>query len=120
MSKPKKLSRQREWQKKQAVLGNCEICGQPVRLYRRRCDEHGAKAREAKRLREGTSARSSTLEEDREPSRTRKEMRSTRAMYFYLKSSDINSLHSIMDSENLRKSAAVSAALRWYVRSIKR
>jgi len=49
----KKVSRQREWQKRQRELGNCVICGRTARLTRRRnastvrgsrCEEHQALA----------------------------------------------------------------------------
>lgn len=42
-------SRQREWQKRRAAEGKCEICGKVRNLYSRLCDEHAIKHRDHER-----------------------------------------------------------------------
>ena len=45
------ISRQRRWQKKQVLTGNCMICGRPRETHFQRCDYHHEQHRQQEKVR---------------------------------------------------------------------
>jgi predicted amidophosphoribosyltransferase len=120
MGKRKVVSRQRSWQLKKIANGMCATCGNSREHSGSYCDKCAESHRLKMREKLGCARTGPTLRDTREPARNKAQMRRTKSVVVYLNKQDMSNLETLKRFENLRKSAAVSAALRWYVRSIRR